>query len=278
MNIARILILVLAAAAAVVAAIFVRGSLQPSQPVDSNGQPVAQQVQAAPTVRVLAVRRDLDIGHRIQTSDLYWQGWPEDALSPSYLTEARNADAINEFENGLVRAPMSAGEPVTVRKIVQPGDSGFMAAMLSPGMLAVAVPTSPQAGAGGFILPNDRVNVIYTSGGGRGTTATVRTLIENVRVLAIDQITDDEDSGAVVGSTATLEVTPEQAEQLSMAAASGGISLALRSFADVSGGPRVPGNIISADEVSPLPQSNSQQVVRVFRYGREERVALGGNQ
>ena len=117
--------------------------------------------------------------------------------------------------------------------------------------------------------------MIYTSGG-RGT-ATVRTIIENVRVLAIDQITEGDGDGSVVGSTATLEVTPGQAEQISLAKASGNLSLALRSFADVSGGPRVPGNIIAAEDSVPQPETNSG-VVRVFRYGNEERVALGGNQ
>lgn len=273
MNIARILILVLAAAAAVVAAIFVRGSLQSNDQPDQSGQIVAQ--QASPSVRILAVRTDLDIGSRIEASDLYWQAWPEDALSPSYIRESANSEAINQFSGGMVRAPMAAGEPVTVRKIVQTGDSGFMAAMLSPGLLAVSVPTSPIEGAGGFILPNDRVNVIYTSGG-RGTSM-VRTIAENVRVLAIDQITQESEDGSVIGSTATLEVTPNQAEQISLAKASGTLSLALRSFADISGGPRVPGNIISAEESVPQPQQAPNEV-RVFRYGREERVALGGNQ
>lgn len=266
MNIARILILALAAIAAVVAAIFVRGAMQPSA---APQEVVVEQREATPSVRVLAARADFVAGQRVQPADLYWQAWPEEALSPAYVTEAARPDAITSFAGAVVRAPVGQGEPVTERKLVQAGESGFMAAVIAPGMRAVAVPTSARAGAGGFILPNDRVDVIVTSD--INDRMTSRTLVENVRVLAIDQSYSEEEEGAVVGSTATLELTPRQAEQVALAVASGDIALALRSVADADAAPQ---EIAPAEPVT----ESVTQTVRVFRYGQEQRVALGGGQ
>jgi pilus assembly protein CpaB len=143
-----------------------------------------------------------------------------------------------------------------------------MAAVLSPGMRAVAVPVSARSGAGGFILPNDRVDIIATEESDRGLGATVA--VENVRVLAIDQTYSEEEDGAVVGSTATLELTQEQARSVARAVAVGDVSLALRSIADTEGGPRLPGGDPEGGETA------TRQFVRVIRYGQEQRVALQG--
>jgi len=237
MNLARILILALAGVAAVAAAIFVRGAMQASP----EPAPVQQaEREQAPSVRVLAARSDFTAGQRIQPADLYWQAWPEEALSPAYITERARPDAMSEFAGAVVRAQMAQGEPVSGRKLVQPGDSGFMAAVIDPGMRAVAVPTSAEAGAGGFILPNDRVDVIATMD--QRDSMNARILVENVRVLAIDQTYSEEENGAVVGSVAD------------------------------SGGTPVTSQIETAE-----PANGEAREVRVFRYGREERVALGGN-
>lgn len=269
MNIARILILALAAIAAVVAAIFVRGAMQPA-PAASQPAAAVQAAPVAPSVRVLAARGDFAPGQRVQPADLYWQAWPEDALAPSYVTEELHPDALTHFAGAVVRTAMTQGEPVTQQKLVQPGDAGFMAAVLTPGMRAVAVPTSARAGAGGFILPNDRVDVIVTMNENRRMSS--RILVENVRVLAIDQSYSEDDGGAVVGSTATLELTPRQAEQVALAVASGDIALALRSVADTAGGPQ------SSLAEAPEPARAAPDSVRVIRYGQERRVALGGGQ
>lgn len=237
------------------------------QPPAAPQEVVVQEREVAPSVRVLAARTDLAAGQRVQPADLYWQAWPEEALSPAYVTEAGQPDALTSFAGAVVRAPMAQGEPITERKLVQAGESGFMAAVISPGMRAVAVPTSARAGAGGFILPNDRVDVIVTTNNRDAMTS--RTLVENVRVLAIDQSYSEEEEGAVVGSTATLELTPRQAEQVALAVASGDIALALRSVADADAAPR--------DVTPEEPASQSgPHTVRVFRYGQEQRVALGG--
>jgi pilus assembly protein CpaB len=259
MNVARILILAAAAVAAVIAAIVVRGAMQ--APAPAAPAPVVEQERPAPAVHVLAARADLPVGHRVEASDLYWQPWPEDAVSNAYITERARAEAIDEFTGGVVRAGLSQGEPVSERKIIQAGNSSFMAAVVSPGMRAVAVPVSARSSAGGFILPNDRVDVIITEQNASGHSA--RTLLENIRVLAIDQNFAEDGSGAVVGSTATLELTPGQSRAISQATAGGTLALALRSAADANGD-------IVIDEID-----DSQRSVRVFRSGAEQRVALG---
>lgn len=261
MTATRIAILVAAGLAAIVAAFFVRNAMQPrvvERPVAEAPAP------AAPSVRVLAARSDLSMGQRLSPGDLYWQPWPEEAVSPAYIRESADREAISRLAGSVVRAAIAQGEPITERRLVAPGQSGFMAAVISPGMRAVAVPTSARAGAGGFILPNDRVDVIVTSQGQTGAYA-ANVLLENVRVLAIDQTYAEDGSGAVVGSTATLELTPAQARNAAQAMAHGTLTLSLRSLAD-SDAP-----VAVNDEAG-----TGERVVRVFRYGREQRVALGG--
>lgn len=261
MNATRLVILIAAGLAAILAAFFVRNAMQP-RVIERT---VTEAPVQAPSVRVLAARRDLAMGQRVSPGDLYWQPWPEEAISPAYIRESADGEAINRLAGSVVRAVIAQGEPITERRLVAPGASGFMAAVITPGMRAIAVPTSARAGAGGFILPNDRVDLIVTSQG-EGNAFFAQTLLENVRVLAIDQSISEDGSDAVVGSTATLEVTPQQARIAAQAIAGGTLTLSLRSLADASDA------ITDVEE----PEASGQRVVRVFRYGREERVALSG--
>jgi pilus assembly protein CpaB len=263
MNLVRIIVLVVAGIAALAAAVFVRGAMQTAPPAAVETAAPAP----APQMRVLAAVRDIGPGERVSAGDFRWTAWPEEAVIAAYLTQSDDPDAMDRLAGAVARTSFSAGEPVIERKLVQPGQAGFMAAVLSPGMRAMAVPISARSGAGGFILPNDRVDIIATEeiDGGVGATITV----ENVRVLAIDQSYSEEEDGAVIGSTATLELTQEQARTVSRAVAVGDVSLALRSVADTGGGPRLPGG----DAVS---DTGGRQFVRVIRYGQEQRVALQG--
>lgn len=277
MNSARILILALAAVAAAAAAYFVYRSSGSPEP-----QVVERPVETAPAVRVLAARGDLETGDRVSASDLYWQPWPEEAVSPAYVTESGSPDAIEQFTGAIVRASIAQGEPITPRKLVPAGQAGFMSAVLAPGMRAVAVPTSAETSAGGFILPNDRVDVIVTyeaegrESYGRGGGFVAETVVENARVLAIDQIFGEgEEEGAVVGSTATLELSPDQARAVSLAVARGEVSLALRSLSDGEGGPRLsvvdmPVRTEEADD-----GDRGRNTMTVYRYGQRQDVALG---
>jgi pilus assembly protein CpaB len=274
MNAVRIAILAAAAVAAIAVAFFVR------QAMTSEETPVVE--VEAPVVRVLAARRDLDVGERVSASDLYWQTWPDEALSPGYIVENRGRSG-EDLAGSVVRGRIGQGEPITGRKLVQPGDAGFMAAVLSPGMRAVAVPISAETGAGGFILPNDRVDVIVSyeqdMEGGRGSRGFVaRTIVENARVLAIDQ-TYGEGEEAVIGETATLELTPDQARAVSLAVARGEVSLVLRSLSDAEGGPL----LVSGGEASEdMPRSSFEEeghrTVTMIRYGHAHQVALAGEE
>ncbi|HEV7353908.1 MAG TPA: Flp pilus assembly protein CpaB [Brevundimonas sp.] len=175
----------------------------------------------------------------------------EDAGAAAARRVAEAAEALSgggakaDFVGAVVREPILAGEPIVTRKIVRAGDSGYMAAYLQPGMRAMAVRVSVETAAGGFILPGDRVDVLLTREmdlGNAGTPESARsrfassTVMQNVKVLAIDQTTRaDEDEQAVVGATATLELGPRDAEALALARSEGELSLVLRSYADTNG-------------------------------------------
>jgi len=282
MNAARIIVLIAAALAAAAAAYFV---YQSSSSEPTIAEP--QIVQAA-TVDVLAARRDLPVGDRVQASDLYWQAWPEDAVNPSQIIRDSSPDAAEEFAGSVVRSEISEGEPVSPRYLLQAGEAGFMSAVLGPGMRATSVPISAETGAGGFILPGDRVDVIVSyeaeeEGSSRRRFFVAETVVENARILAIDQTFGGEEDAesVVVGETATLELTPEQANAVVLAVARGEISLALRSLADGEGGPRLVAtranpNLTRPDPDDFEPLRDEDQIV-VYRYGQARVVSAGDN-
>ena len=273
MNAVRIAILVAAAIAAIAVAFFVR------QAMSRPEVPQAVVVEERPAVRILAARRDLAIGERVGAADFYWQSWPDEAMSPGYILEDRG-QGIEDFAGSVVRAPIGEGEPITGRRLVQPGDAGFMAAVLSPGMRAAAVPISAERGAGGFILPNDRVDVIVSFEedvqGQRGSTRAyvARTIVENARVLAIDQ-TYGEGEENVVGETATLELTPDQSRAVSLAVARGEVSLVLRSLLDNEAGPVLLSGGEGPETARDVDSDNfRQRNVTLIRYGHSQTIAL----
>ena len=188
-------------------------------------------------------------------------------------TDLATGGAKADYVGSVVREPILAGEPIVSRKIVRAGDSGYMAAYLEPGMRAMAIRVTVETAAGGFILPGDRVDVLLTREtnlGNLGVTEGDRTkfssstVMQNIKVLAIDQSTRaGDDEQAVVGATATLEVGPRDAEALALAKSEGDLSLVLRSYAD-TGGP-------SGRVAAPNRQSSA---VRVYRGGAPEVVVV----
>lgn len=269
MNAVRIGILALALVAAGLAAFLAR-SLVSSEPV-AVAEP---QIIEAPTAEVLVAATDISLGMRVGKSDLTWQAWPEDAVSGVYITRAAQPNALDVFSGAIARGPLLSGEPVTNGKLVSFDSAGFMSALISPGMRAVATTIGPETSAGGFILPNDRVDVIVTiretnygsETGGGGESFRSETFLSNVRVLAIDQTFQEvEGEQVVIGKTATLEMLPEQAEQFTLAEARGSIVLALRSLADSSGRNQVPvsGSALDEDRRS----DSGAGGVRVIRFG-----------
>ena len=232
MNIARVVVLIIALSAGGVAAYLARGTDEKSHPAE----PVAQ----LPTVEILVAKSDIGLGQVVKPEDLQWQIWPAATASGSLINRAGKADAITEIAGSIARAPFIAGEPIREQKLVKANGSGFMAAILPSGMRAISTEISPETGAGGFILPNDRVDVILSkrekNPDSKGPDLVIAEIVlTNVRVLAIDQAPKEKEGiNTLVGKTATLELKPEQAETLARARQGGTLSLALRSITDVN--------------------------------------------
>jgi pilus assembly protein CpaB len=232
MNIARVVVLIIALSAGGVAAYLARGTDEKSRPAE----PVAQ----LPTVEILVAKSDIGLGQVVKPEDLQWQVWPAATASGSLINRAGKADAITEIAGSIARAPFIAGEPIREQKLVKANGSGFMAAILPTGMRAISTEISPETGAGGFILPNDRVDVILSkrekNPDSKGPDLVIAEIVlTNVRVLAIDQAPKEKEGiNTLVGKTATLELKPDQAETLARARQGGTLSLALRSITDVN--------------------------------------------
>src|SRR5712691_5283623 len=234
MYTARIVVLTIALSAGGVAAYLARGSdTKPALPVE----PVVQ----LQTVDVLVAKADIGLGQSVTPDNLQWQTWPAATASNSFIRRGERPEAAKEVAGSIARSPFLAGEPIREPKLVKANGSGFMAAILPAGMRAVSTEISPETGAGGFILPNDRVDVILSKReknpdrGGSADIVNSEVILSNVRVLAIDQAPKEKDGQtSVVGKTVTLELKPEQAETLARARQSGTMSLALRSIADAN--------------------------------------------
>jgi pilus assembly protein CpaB len=231
MNRARIAVLAIALGAGGVAAYLVSGGDERPAPA----QPVAQM----PTIEVLVAKSEIGLGQTVKPEDLQWQTWPAASASSLFIQKTQRPNATTEITGSIARSPFIAGEPIREQKLVKADGSGFMAAILPSGMRAVSTEISPESGAGGFILPNDRVDVIMTRRlkdplhPNMPEVVIPTLLLSNIRVLAIDQAPREKDGQtALVGKTVTLELKPEQVGILSAGRQAGTISLALRSIAD----------------------------------------------
>jgi pilus assembly protein CpaB len=256
MKTARIVVLAIAVGAGGIAAYLASGS-------DNKPAPVAPVAQL-PTVDVLIAKSDIGLGQSVRPEDLQWQTWPAATASNVFIRRSERPDATTQIVGEIARAPFIAGEPIREQKLVKADGSGFMAAILPTGMRAVSTEISPETGAGGFILPNDRVDVILSKReknsdrNGASDTVNSEIILTNIRVLAIDQAPKEKDGQtAVVGRTVTLELKPEQAETLARARQSGTLSLALRSIADV--------NIVESNADDQTHRRGDS--VNVVRYG-----------
>lgn len=228
---------------------------------------------AIETEKVLVAAADIPMGTSITPDMLGWQDWPEKSIAPGFVTRSAVPDAIEDAAEAIARAPIFQGEPIRENKLVK-SKQGFMSAILPKGQRAVATAISTATSAGGFILPNDRVDVLMTrrrTGEGEEGFST-EVILENVRVLAIDQTIQEQDGDTVVvGETATLQLTPKQVEILAIAQQTAdSLSLALRSIADA--------NEASTKSGEHLLKGGPGNV-RIIRYGnvRETNTAASGN-
>jgi pilus assembly protein CpaB len=233
MKAARVVVLGVAVVAGGLAAVMA-GRQAPVQAPQAPA-PVAK----LDTTEVLVAKVDIGIGQSVSPSDMQWQTWPVAAAGSYFIRKNDRPGALEELAGSIARAPMVAGEPMREAKLIKADGSGFMAAILPSGMRAVSTEISPETGAGGFILPNDHVDVILSrrdreaeKSSGHDSFVS-ETILNNIRVLAIDQTVQEKDGQkVVVGKTATLELAPRQAETLALARQLGTLSLALRSLAD----------------------------------------------
>jgi pilus assembly protein CpaB len=234
MKTARLVVLGVALAAGGVAALLAGRSDPPPAPAIAP-PPVAQ----IDTVEILVAKVDIGMGHVVAAEEIQWQVWPTAAASPNFIRKSDRPNAIEQITGSIARTPVVTGEPIREAKLIKASGSGFMAAILPSGMRAISTEISPETGAGGFILPNDHVDVILSR---RDKDAekqsgvdvhTAETILTNIRVLAIDQTVEEKNGQrVVVGKTATLELSPTQSEQLAVSRQLGSLTLALRSLID----------------------------------------------
>ena len=251
----RVVILVIAIGAGSLAA-WLALSLKPGVAVTKVETPAPP----VPMTDVLVASADLAQGHALGEATIRWQPWPKDAINPGFITRSTKPEAIKLLSGSMVRSHFVKGEPIREEKLSL-GSSSLLASILAPGKRAVAIRISVESTAGGFILPNDRVDVIQTvARPSDGQTENLsRTLLTNIRVLAVDQKVDETKGQAVaMGKTATLELSPAQVETIAAGQASGILSLSLRSVSD-------------SDEEPALKRPNGGSV-RILRAGRSETV------
>jgi pilus assembly protein CpaB len=254
MRPARIAVLVIAIVAGGLAALLAGRSNTPA--------PAPAPVAKIATVEVLVAKADIALGQVLAAQDLQWQEWPQTAANANFIRRDSRPGAIDELAGSIARTPFVTGEPVREAKLIKANGSGFMAAILPAGMRAISTEISPETGAGGFILPNDHVDVILTRRADRQAgvaSHSSETILTNVRVLAIDQTIQEKDGQrVVVGKTATLELSPRQAETLALSRQLGTLSLALRSIADING---------ATSENDNLREDNGRKEINLVRFG-----------
>lgn len=270
MRPARIILVVVALVAGGLAALLVMRTRAPAP----SAEVVTQVVQEQKT-QVLVAKAPIGMGERLKPDTLEWQDWPEGAVRPEYVTVSAMPDAPAELTGAVARFEFFPGEPIREQKLVR-SDQGYLSAVLASGMRGVAVGVNAVSSAGGFVVPNDHVDVLLTTSTPAGQQSEV--VLSNVRVLAIgkrlgemgvsggdEKAENDSPTPETFdnGTVATLELTPGQAETLINASMRGQLSLTLRSIADFGKG---------ADAQRP---ASTSQAVRVIRFGKEQSVMAG---
>lgn len=237
MDAKKIVLLVGALIIAITTALLARSMLSSSGSPQVNA---ASMPADADQPHVLVATKALPVGTILDAESFRFQPWPKDLVEQAYYLKGQADPA--KLVGSVVRTAISAGQPMTQGSVIKPGDRGFLAAALGPGMRAVTVPVSAQASVAGFVFPGDRVDLVLTqsvSGGGEGDPLKVsETILRNLRVLATDQrmdaLGDDGKPHVVTYSNVTLEVTPKIAEKIAVAQTVGSLSLSLRSLADTA--------------------------------------------
>lgn len=248
---------------------------KPATPAPEFPQLQPQMVEQVEYSDVLVAATDIPYGTRLNESHLSWKQWPADAVSPNHVTKNVEPQAMETFLSSITKSDFFAGDPISKRKLVMAGEKSVMSALLNPGMRAVTTRISVDTAAGGFIKPGDNVDIILTSSvqglqGGGSKRFVSQTIFENVRILAIDQIFSNSAEGgsSIVGSTATFEMTQDDAEMLSQSVAQGDLSLTLRPL----GRGAAPGK----SHASVKRNTNEVSHLTIYRDGQPQQVAIRG--
>jgi pilus assembly protein CpaB len=268
MRPARIVLLLVALVAGSLAAFLVMRGSRPPAPTTEVRTEVVQEAKT----QILVARAPIGVGERLNPERVEWQDWPEGALRTEYVTVSAMPDAPEQLTGAVARFEFFPGEPIREAKLVR-ADQGYLSAVLSPGKRGVSVTVSAASSAGGFVVPNDHVDVLLTTSTEMGQRSEV--ILSNVRVLALGKrlgemgVSGGDETGAEDSpnpttfndsTIATLELDPAQAETLVNASTRGRLSLTLRSVADFN---RVETGV------------PTNQAVRLIRYGREQSVLAG---
>jgi pilus assembly protein CpaB len=236
MDVKKLVLLIGALVVAAVTAVMAKNMFSGASAPQASATPIAQQ-QAGP--EVLVATRALPVGTIIDAESFRYQPWPQGLVQPAYFIKDQSPITPQQLIGRVVRSDITAGQPITGGSLIKPGERGFLAAALGPGMRAITVGVSATSSVAGFVFPGDRVDMVLTQevAGASGPPLKVsETIIRNIRVLATDQrmSAQGEDGKAVVQnvSSVTLEATPKIAEKIAVAQTIGQLSLSLRSLAD----------------------------------------------
>jgi pilus assembly protein CpaB len=263
MKPAKLMVLGVAGVAAL-SAVWLTSSLRTPQVVVQAATPV----QTVPMAEVLVAAAELPMGSGVTAEQLRWQSWPRAALSEAMITKDSLPNGIAEIAGSVSRAPTMMGEPVRRERLIKGANGGFMSAILPEGRRAVAINivSSGAKTAGGFVLPNDRIDVIRTgrdeeaAKARQGEAFVAETILQNIRVLAIGQnVQERNGEKVIVGETATLELDPKQAELITLAQRTGELSLVLRSLAD-------------ANKSVEAPVAREEAGLTIVRYGVSQTI------
>ncbi len=233
MNAKTIVIAIVALVVAGATGLLIQNWMSAQRDAMLRGMPKVAKDTGVP--KVMVARKSLPAGTFLKPEHLEWRAWPKAGIAKAYLVKGKRT--INELVGAVVRRGISAGEPITDGRIVRSGERGFMAAVLTPGMRAVSVPINATTGIAGFVFPGDRVDLILTHklhagrGKKRKSHQVSETVLTGVRILGVDQRSNDQKGKVKIPKTTTIEVTPKQAEMVAVAKEIGKLSLSLRSLA-----------------------------------------------
>lgn len=286
----RSLVLIIIAVAIAGAAAYLARSFMQEQPAEAK---VVEVRAESNTIDILVAAADLPVGTIVTQDSFRFQAWPEDALDDRYLVSG-NVNMDESVYSRVIRSSLLQGEPVTPGKLVGPGERGFLAAVLTRGYRAITVPITQTSGLAGFIFPGDRVDMILThqvEDARQQSQQVSETVLYNLRVLAIDQRTNNQVNEPLPGSTVTFEVKPKIAEMVALVMQMGELSLSLRSLSDQAEGDEAeamvnpefiaatPSYTQGADVSALLPQVDAKgtgSFVSVARGASTDNVDLGG--